>query len=107
MSLIIWSLVTVATGLSRSGSELLWLRAAMGISESLFMPPPFSDRQRILLRLEVDYDCHSDYSSNRWYRCRKLVRRMDGRHGSLANCVLCARWSGLVYAVPYFAFLRT
>ncbi len=38
MSLIIWSLVTVATGLSRSGSELLWLRAAMGISESLFMP---------------------------------------------------------------------
>jgi len=38
LSLIIWSLVTVATGLARSGVELLWLRAAMGISESLFMP---------------------------------------------------------------------
>jgi MFS family permease len=29
LSLIIWSLVTVMTGLASSGGELLWLRAAM------------------------------------------------------------------------------
>ena len=38
LSLVIWSLVTVATGCSRSASDLLSLRAAMGVSESLFMP---------------------------------------------------------------------
>ena len=38
LSLSIWSLVTVATGWVRSGAEMLSLRAAMGVSESLFMP---------------------------------------------------------------------
>jgi MFS family permease len=37
-SLIIWSLVTIATGLSLSAVMLLAMRAAMGISEALFMP---------------------------------------------------------------------
>ena len=37
-SLVVWSLVTAATGLSRSPAELLALRALMGIAEALFMP---------------------------------------------------------------------
>ncbi len=37
-SLIVWSLVTIATGLSVSAAMLLAMRAAMGISEALFMP---------------------------------------------------------------------
>jgi MFS family permease len=38
LSLVVWSLVTLATGWARSGSDILALRGAMGISESLFMP---------------------------------------------------------------------
>lgn len=37
-SLIVWSIVTIATGLSVSAVMLLAMRAAMGISEALFMP---------------------------------------------------------------------
>ena len=37
-SLALWSLVTIATGLASSAFALLALRAAMGISEALFMP---------------------------------------------------------------------
>src|SRR5262245_6000309 len=37
-SLVICSIVTVATGFATSAAMLLTLRAAMGISESLFMP---------------------------------------------------------------------
>ena len=37
-SLVLWSLVTFATGWASSASMLLGLRAAMGISEALFMP---------------------------------------------------------------------
>jgi sugar phosphate permease len=37
-SLIVWSLVTAATGLARTPDALLALRALMGISEALFMP---------------------------------------------------------------------
>lgn len=37
-SLVVWSLVTIATGLAVSPLMLLAMRAAMGISEALFMP---------------------------------------------------------------------
>jgi predicted MFS family arabinose efflux permease len=37
-SLVIWSFVTLATGLAGSAFTLLFLRGAMGVSESLFMP---------------------------------------------------------------------
>lgn len=37
-SLIVWSLVTLLTGLSVTAGMLLGMRAAMGISEALFMP---------------------------------------------------------------------
>ena len=38
LSLAAWSIVTVATGFSTSAFMLLGLRAAMGVSESLYMP---------------------------------------------------------------------
>ncbi len=41
-SLIVWSLVAIATGLSVSASMLLAMRAAMGVSEALFMPAAIS-----------------------------------------------------------------
>ncbi|MFM8401248.1 MAG: MFS transporter, partial [Pirellula sp.] len=41
-SLIVWSFVTIATGLSVSAGMLLAMRAAMGISEALFMPAAIS-----------------------------------------------------------------
>jgi MFS family permease len=41
-SLIVWSLVTIATGLSVSATMLLAMRAAMGVSEALFMPAAIS-----------------------------------------------------------------
>lgn len=37
-SLVIWSIVTLATGMAGSAFVLLFLRGAMGVSESLFMP---------------------------------------------------------------------
>jgi len=37
-SVILWSLATLGTGLSRSMEELLAWRAAMGVSEALYMP---------------------------------------------------------------------
>lgn len=37
-SLVIWSIVTIATGFAGSAFMLLFLRGAMGVSESLFMP---------------------------------------------------------------------
>ena len=38
LSIIIWSIVTLATGFAQSVTFMLVLRALMGISESLFMP---------------------------------------------------------------------
>lgn len=37
LSLVVWSIVTIATGLVASGAMMLALRAAMGVSESLYM----------------------------------------------------------------------
>lgn len=41
-SLMVWSFVTIATGLSVSATMLLAMRAAMGVSEALFMPAAIS-----------------------------------------------------------------
>lgn len=42
LSLFIWSIVTLATGFATSALMLLALRAAMGVSESLYMPAAIS-----------------------------------------------------------------
>jgi MFS family permease len=38
-SLVVFSLITFATGLARSGNELLALRCFLGVSEAAFLPP--------------------------------------------------------------------
>jgi MFS family permease len=38
-SLILFSLITFATGLARSGNQLVGLRCLLGISEAVFLPP--------------------------------------------------------------------
>ena len=38
-SLVLFSLVTFATGLARSGNQLLALRCLLGVSEAVFLPP--------------------------------------------------------------------
>lgn len=38
ISLLVWSALTAATGHARTFSHLLWLRAAMGVSEACYLP---------------------------------------------------------------------
>lgn len=108
MSLIIWSLVTAATGLSRSGGELLWLRAAMGISESLFMPTAIaltasafapalrSTTIAILTSAQI-----AGTVAGSWFG------GWMADMGAWRTAFYALGGVGLLYAVPYFAFLRT
>ena len=42
VSLIVWSAVTLLMGYARSYEEIYWLRAAMGVSEALYIPAALS-----------------------------------------------------------------
>ena len=108
LSLIIWSLVTAATGLARSGSELLWLRAAMGISESLFMPTAIALtasafapalRSRTIAILTTAQIAGTVVGS--WFG------GWMADLGAWRTAFFALGGVGLVYAFPYFAFLRT
>jgi MFS transporter, Spinster family, sphingosine-1-phosphate transporter len=108
LSLIIWSLVTVATGLARSAEEMLALRAAMGISESLFMPTAIaltasafapSLRSRtiaILTTAQIAGTVGGSWFGG-WMADLGLWRFAFFALGAV----------GLVYAFPYFLFLRS
>ena len=108
LSLIIWSLVTVATGLVRSGGELLYLRAAMGISESLFMPTAIaltasafmpSLRSRTIAILTTAQIAGTVVGS--WFG------GWMADMGAWRTAFFVLGGVGLLYAVPYFQFLRT
>lgn len=108
LSLIIWSLVTAATGLARSGGELLWLRAAMGISESLFMPTAIALtanafapalRSRTIAILTTAQIAGTVVGS--WFG------GWMADFGAWRTAFFALGGVGLVYAFPYFAFLRT
>ncbi len=108
LSLIIWSLVTAATGLARTGSELLWLRAAMGISESLFMPTAIALtasafapalRSRTIAILTTAQIAGTVVGS--WFG------GWMADLGAWRTAFFALGGVGLVYAFPYFAFLRT
>ncbi len=107
-SLIIWSLVTVATGLARSGIELLSLRAAMGISESLFMPTAIALtasafapalRSRTIAILTTAQIAGTVVGS--WFG------GWMADMGAWRTAFFALGGVGLVYAFPYFAFLRS
>lgn len=106
-SLAIWSAVTLATGLATSALMLLALRAAMGISESLYMPAaialtanatPVEKRSRAVSILTTAQIAGT--VAGAWFG-----GWMAGR-GQWRGAFFCLGVVGIVYAVPYFAFLK-
>ena len=108
LSLVVWSLVTVATGLATSAVMLLGLRAAMGISESLYMPaavaltanahPPEKRSWAVALLTTAQIAgtvCGSWFGG--WM----------AQQGQWRAAFFVLGGIGLLYAVPYFLFLRT
>ena len=108
LSLALWSLVTVATGLSDNAFMLLGLRAAMGVSESLFMPtaialtanahpPALRSRSVSLLTTAQIAGTVGGSWFGGWMADRGQWRWAFFALGAV----------GLLYAVPYFWFLRS
>jgi MFS family permease len=108
LSLIVWSLVTIATGFAGSAVMMLTLRAAMGVSESLFMPTaialtanahPPQLRSRAIATLTTAQI--AGIVAGSWFGGRMA----DLGQWRGAFFVLGA--VGVLYALPYFLFLRT
>ncbi len=108
ISLVIWSLVTVATGFAGTAVMMLGLRAAMGVSESMFMPTaialtanahPPNLRSRAIAALTTAQIAGTVVGS--WFG-GWMADRGEWR---AAFFILGA--VGVLYAVPYFLFLRT
>jgi MFS transporter, Spinster family, sphingosine-1-phosphate transporter len=107
LSLVIWSLVTVATGFAGTAVMLLGLRAAMGISESLFMPTaialtanahPPTLRSRAIAVLTTAQIAGTVAGS--WFGGWMADR------GQWRGAFFILGAVGVLYAVPYFLFLR-
>ena len=108
LSLVVWSLVTVATGLATSAVMLLGLRAAMGISESLYMPAavaltanahPPEKRSRAVALLTTAQIAGTV--------CGSWFGGWMAQQGQWRAAFFVLGGIGLLYAVPYFLFLRT
>ena len=108
LSLVVWSLVTVATGLATSVVMLLGLRAAMGISESLYMPAavaltanahPPEKRSRAVALLTTAQIAGTV--------CGSWFGGWMAQQGQWRAAFFVLGGIGLLYAVPYFLFLRT
>lgn len=106
-SLVLWSLVTAATGLSTSVFMLLTLRAAMGLSEALFMPAavaltaaghPAARRSRAVAAVTTAQIVGS--ISGSWFG------GWMGDRGEWRTAFFALGVVGLVYMIPYRAFLR-
>ena len=107
LSLVVWSLVTVATGFAVSTFMMLGLRAAMGVSESLFMPNaialtanahPAHLRSRAIATLTTAQIAGTVAGS--WFGGWMADR------GQWRGAFLILGVVGVLYALPYFAFLR-
>ena len=107
LSLVIWSIVTMATGIAESAAIILSLRAMMGISESMFMPTaialtanahPPSLRSRAIAILTTAQIVGTVAGS--WFGGWMADR------GQWRNAFLILGVVGLLYAIPYFLFLR-
>jgi len=107
-SLVVWSLVTWATGQVTSYDQLLWTRAIMGISEAFYIPAA--------LALIADY--HRGSTRSRAVGVHQMGIYagviIGGFSGYAAdNPALGWRWMfqicgivGVAYAVPLFSMLR-
>lgn len=107
-SLILWSLVTVLTGLATHAGMLLGLRAAMGISEAMYMPAAIaltasiataSQRSRAVSILTTAQVAGTIAGS--WFG------GWMAEQGWWRGAFIFLGVLGILYAIPYFAFLRT
>lgn len=107
-SLVVWSVVTLVTGFARSGTDILALRGAMGISESLFMPTAIA----------LTANAHAPALRSRAIAILTTAQIAGTVGGSLfgGRMADAGRWRdaffllgilGVAYAVPYFLFLRS
>ncbi|MCF7784848.1 MAG: MFS transporter [Prosthecobacter sp.] len=107
LSLVVWSLVTIGTGLVASGAALLAMRAAMGVSESLYMSSavaltagayPAARRSRAVSMLMTGQIAGTVAGS--WFGGWMADR------GQWREAFFALGAVGVLYALPYFAFLR-
>ena len=107
ISLVIWSVVTVATGLVGSAFMLLALRAGMGVSESLYMPAAIAltanahvaaKRSRAIAALTTAQIAGT--AGGGWFG------GWMAQQGRWREAFFVLGAIGLLYAVPYFLFLR-
>ena len=107
LSLIVWSIVTVATGFASSAMMLLSMRAAMGISEALFMPTAIAltanayvpeRRSRAVAALMTAQIAGTVAGS--WFGGWMADR------GQWRGAFFVLGAVGVLYALPYFMFLR-
>ncbi|WP_395745270.1 MFS transporter [Prosthecobacter sp.] len=107
LSLVVWSLVTIGTGLVASGATLLAMRAAMGVSESLYMSSavaltagayPPARRSRAVSVLMTGQIAGTVAGS--WFGGWMADR------GQWRGAFFALGAVGVLYALPYFAFLH-
>ena len=107
LSLAVWSLVTLATGLAGSATILLLLRGGMGVSEALFMPTaialtanahPPALRSRAIAVLTTAQIAGTVAGS--WFGGWMANR------GQWRGAFFVLGTLGILYAVPYFLFLK-
>ncbi|MEW5979006.1 MAG: MFS transporter [Acidobacteriota bacterium] len=107
LSLFLWSGVTTLTGLSNSASTLLACRALIGITESLFMPAAVA----------LTANAHGPATRSRAIALFDTAQLggvvMGGWFGGFMAQEYHWRWAfyslglfGILYAAPYFLFLR-
>lgn len=107
LSLVIWSLVTGLTGLAASAVVLLTLRAAMGISESLYMPAAIS----------LTANAHAPERRSRAVAAlttAQVAGTVGGawfggwmaHQGQWRQAFFYLGAVGVLYAIPYYWFLR-
>ena len=107
LSLVVWSVITIGTGLVASGAMLLAMRAAMGVSESLYMSSavaltasayPATRRSRAVSMLMTGQIAGTVVGS--WFGGWMADR------GHWRGAFFALGAVGVLYALPYFAFLR-
>ena len=107
LSLVVWSIVTIGTGLVASGAMLLAMRAAMGVSESLYMSSavaltanayPTEKRSRAVSVLMTGQIAGTVAGS--WFGGWMADR------GQWREAFFILGAVGVLYALPYFTFLR-
>ncbi|MDB6168510.1 MAG: hypothetical protein JWM88_1374 [Verrucomicrobia bacterium] len=106
-SLAVWSLVTIGTGFANSAFMVLALRAAMGVSECLYMPAAIA----------LTANAHAPEKRSRAIAVlttAQIVGTVGGawfggwmaQRGQWRGAFIVLGIVGLLYAVPYCLFLR-